>query len=297
MSFSTRIKQDILSLKFKNKCCKKAFLYGALFGANLSDGIITMKLSDPETSDFITYILSTVFKIKEVDITETKRGFCNIITLKFSLPTAENLLSEVDSGADTESYFKEIFACNSCIFYFFGGLFCSSGTMSDPTKSYFLELAIPTQKRAEKTKEILESHSALSPGMTKRKNGYGLFFRNAEAVTEFLMMCQLSVAVFDFVNQQGINEMRGNANRVTNCEAQNILRTVSACASQIQAIKKLRSNGKLYKLSPELQTTAELREENPEMSLAKLALLHTPPITKSGLNNRIAKIMKDAQEE
>jgi DNA-binding protein WhiA len=49
-------------------------------------------------------------------------------------------------------------------------------------------------------------------------------------------------------------------------------------------------------LSEELRETARLRLENPDVSLAELALLHEPPITKSGLNHRIQKIIIAAEE-
>ena len=74
------------------------------------------------------------------------------------------------------------------------------------------------------------------------------------------------------------------------------MRAVSASAKHIQAIEKLKHNGKLYKLSDEIQTTAELRLENPDMPLIELARLHNPPITKSGLNHRISKIMDLAKK-
>ena len=143
MSFSTRVKTDIVSLNFKNKCCKKAFFHGALMGADISDGSVTLKVSEPEVADLLTYIASTVFKIKEMDISETKRGFCNTITMKFCLPTAIKLLSDIDSGVDTDEVFDSLFACNSCLSYFFCGLFCAVGSVSDPEKSYTLELSLP----------------------------------------------------------------------------------------------------------------------------------------------------------
>ncbi len=296
MSFSTRVKKDIVSLNFKNKCCKKAFFHGALMGADISDGNVTLKVSEPEVADLLTYIASTVFKIKEMDISETKRGFCNTITMKFCLPTAIKLLSDIDNGLDTQKDFDSLFACNSCLSYFFGGLFCAIGSVSDPEKSYTLELSLPSIQRAEKINEIFTSHTDLCPGMTKRKNGYSLFFRNGEAVGGFLTLCHLSTIVFDFVNQQFENQLRADENRATNFVASNIQRAVDAGAPQIQAIQKLIEKDRFYMLSDELQNTARLRLENPELSLKALASLHNPPITKSGLNHRLEKILKISEE-
>ncbi|MBE6547509.1 MAG: DNA-binding protein WhiA [Ruminococcaceae bacterium] len=297
MSFSHRVKQDIVNLKFKNKCCKKAFIYGALMSASLTENALSVKLSDSETSDFITYILNTVFKIKEIDITEVNRGFCSLTTLQFYLPTAMSLLSDIDEARDTSASLGEIFACQSCVSYFFCGLFCSCGTVSDPEKSYSLEISLPNRQRADKVKELFDSRTDLRPGIRKRKNnGYGLFFRNSDSVSGFLTLCQLSTAVFDFFNQQFNNQLRGEENRATNCDARNIMRSVNAASKHIQAIEKLQACGRLAALSEDLRQTAALRIEHSDMSLSDLARVHNPPITKSGLNHRLSRLLAEAEE-
>ena len=41
--------------------------------------------------------------------------------------------------------------------------------------------------------------------------------------------------------------------------------------------------------------TARLRAENPDASLEELRRLHSPPITKSGLNHRLPKLIEEAE--
>ena len=38
MSFSTQIIEELLELDFEKTCCKKAFLFGMLFGAQKGEG-------------------------------------------------------------------------------------------------------------------------------------------------------------------------------------------------------------------------------------------------------------------
>ena len=45
----------------------------------------------------------------------------------------------------------------------------------------------------------------------------------------------------------------------------------------------------------ELEYTARLRIENDSASLSELAALHEPPISKSGLNSRLSKILAIAE--
>ena len=295
MSFSTRVKKDILSLKFKDKCCKKAFFHGAIMGAEAFEERITVRFSDSETADLITYIASTVFKIKEMEICEINRGFCNMIQITFSLPTASRLLEDIDGGIDTGEAFDKIFVCSRCVSYFFCGLFCATGSMSEPEKSYRLEFALPNLKRAEKIKELFIQNTTLNPGITQRKKNCAVLFRNAEALQEFLLICQTS-ALYDFLNQELENQTRAETQRSTNFLASNIQRGVNAGTQQIQAIQKLMDAEKYYLLSEDLRQTAQLRLANPELSLKALASLHNPPITKSGLNHRLDKIIKMAEE-
>lgn len=296
MSFSSDVKNDILSHKFKNKCCRKAFFHGALMGAEVTDQGLRIRMTDEGSVDMLTYIASTVYKIHEMDISEQHRGFSHITTICLSLPTAQTLLTKIDNCEETDDDIDALFVCNSCVTYFFCGLFCALGSASDPERSYSLELLLPNIQRAERIKRIFEEYTDLTPGMTSRSKGYGLYFRNATGVAGFLTLCQLSNLVFDYLNQEFNNQLRGDENRATNCVTHNIGRAVNACKPQIDAINKLIESNRFYLLSDELRTTAQLRMENPDIPLNALASLHNPPITKSGLNHRLKKIIQIAQE-
>ena len=54
--------------------------------------------------------------------------------------------------------------------------------------------------------------------------------------------------------------------------------------------------GKLASLPASLQETAALRYANPDASLDELVTLHSPSISKSGLNHRLKKIVDAADE-
>ena len=64
-----------------------------------------------------------------------------------------------------------------------------------------------------------------------------------------------------------------------------------AGARQTAAIRYLAEQELLLSLSDDLRYTAHLRLDNPETTLTELAAMHSPPITKSGLNHRLEKIM------
>ena len=77
----------------------------------------------------------------------------------------------------------------------------------------------------------------------------------------------------------------------------NISKAVAASNRQIEAIERLAESGKLLSLPEELRYTAELRLENPSATLFELAYIHEPPISKSGLNRRLTRLLEEADEK
>ena len=88
--------------------------------------------------------------------------------------------------------------------------------------------------------------------------------------------------------------MRGKVNRLVNCETANLNKTINASIEQIAAIKKLKKEGKFNKLNDNLKEIANLRIENPDMSLIELGKLLKEPVGKSGVNYRLKKIIEIA---
>ena len=87
-------------------------------------------------------------------------------------------------------------------------------------------------------------------------------------------------------------DMRNNVNRLVNCETANLSKTVSASVKQIEAINKLKKEGKYNELPDNLKELAELRIANPEASLTELGKMLKEPIGKSGVNYRLKTIIK-----
>ena len=80
-------------------------------------------------------------------------------------------------------------------------------------------------------------------------------------------------------------------------EIANMDKTAKASTTQYEAIRKMIDEDRLRLLPVELQQTAYIRLEHPDLTLKELAALHDPPLTKSGLNHRLQKIVDFAGEE
>jgi DNA-binding protein WhiA len=97
--------------------------------------------------------------------------------------------------------------------------------------------------------------------------------------------------VFHFFNAQIERSIRNDENRATNCVTENINRAIRTGAKHLTAIQYLEDHDLIPALPEELQFTARLRLNNPDITLSELAELHFPPVSKSGVYHRLEKVM------
>lgn len=196
-----------------------------------------------------------------------------------------------EKGGDLFSFFR----CEGCVFAFLRGLFLSVGTMTDPESGYRMEFPMPSKESAEEIAKLL-SEVGTEPKTAMRRGKYILYYKESGAIEDLLGLMGAKKAVFDLMNVKIKREIRNNVNRRTNCDAANIKKTVSASEGQIKAIEYLKERGHLESLPDELRTTAILRLENPDASLAALVSLHDEAISRSGVNHRLSKLVEAAEE-
>ncbi|NLK40227.1 MAG: DNA-binding protein WhiA [Clostridiales bacterium] len=196
----------------------------------------------------------------------------------------------LDDSAESILPNELFFKCPSCRSTFLRGLFISYGSATNPERGYHLELSF-SSKRAAKEVESFLSDIGLPPKMSIRKVTHILYYKDSSIIEDFFAYIGATKAVFILMNSKIIRELRNNANRVANCETNNIEKMVAASQKHISAIKQLQKAGALKLLPAELQETARLRMAYPQLSLSELGGMMDPPISKSGVNHRLSKIM------
>ena len=105
-----------------------------------------------------------------------------------------------------------------------------------------------------------------------------------------------SKAALEIMNVKILKDVRNKVNRVTNCETANIDKTVTASARQIADIEYLILSLGLEGLPEELREVAVKRMENPELSLRELLGTLSEPLSRSGLNHRLSRLSRMAEE-
>ncbi len=122
-----------------------------------------------------------------------------------------------------------------------------------------------------------------------------VYLKESEAIADFLTYIGAQNGALELMQVKMMKELRNDVNRRSNCETANIMKTANAAAVQRIAIERIQKYMGLEQLSPELKELCELRYENPGMSLRELGENLSVPISRSGVNHRIQKILELAE--
>ena len=284
MTFLEDLKKQIVSSPVKNACCRRAILNGIVFAKGTADsGIISVSLSNSDALEYTGELVREFFgQTAEVNISSLggRRR-----ELRFRSPSMEKLLKLSDGDID-KLFSKKCMSCDSA---FMNGIFLASGRMTSlNTKNARLEIA--TFKHTDILKKYFEDNG-LCFSSTSRRGEELLYTANSSLIEDFFAHLGLNSAAFAIMNKKIEKEFINNTNRQCNCVMNNISKTVAASARVLDAIKALQDANLLSTMPEELESTAMLRVQYPDYSLARLAAQFTPPISKPGLSHRLNKIV------
>ena len=173
--------------------------------------------------------------------------------------------------------------------------FLQNGSISDPNKVYHLEFSLGTSKKAKEIMHILVSNG-INAKQIKRREKHIVYIKDGEDISNCLAFIGASSSVLRFEEIRVMREMRNQVNRKVNCETANLTKTVNASYEQVDAINKVKKTKYWKELDAGVREIAELRLENPELSIEALGKKLEPPISKSGANHRLRKIIEIANE-
>ena len=171
--------------------------------------------------------------------------------------------------------------------------FLYGGIISNPGKTYHVEFTIPEAK-AEELLKILSGFQ-LSPKKIARKGQTVVYIKEADGIADVLNIIGAHKSLLALEELRVEKNVRNAINRKVNFETANINKTVGAALSQIDAIKYIAQSVGLSYLSKPLKEIAELRLDNETLSLTEIGELASPPLGKSGVNHRLRKICKIAE--
>jgi len=184
--------------------------------------------------------------------------------------------------------------CDECLSAYLRGAFLACGTVANPENGYHMEWSIPHYNLS---RDILALMGELGLGVRYicRKGTHLLYLKESERIEDCLTLMGAVNMSLSLMNVKLVKDIRNKANRIANCENANIDKTVAASAIQTRAVKKIAASGGIDTLPEELRELARLRLENPELSLNELREMLSEPLSRSGVNHRLRRIIKIAE--
>jgi DNA-binding protein WhiA len=178
---------------------------------------------------------------------------------------------------------------------FLRAAFLSGGSISDPEKTYHLEIASKNAYSTEIIKELLKDYG-INVKIITRKGNYVAYIKEGENIVDFLNIIGAHGALMELENVRILKEMRNGVNRIVNCETANLGKTVNASVRQVDNIRLIETSIGISNLPKNLVDIAKLRLENSELSLKELGEMLSPKLGKSGVNHRLRKLDELADE-
>ena len=296
MSFSSDIKKELCDVRELSPQQAEAMLYGIMYASRMDEGRPLIQTENIDLMNAAAELLRAVFPNVRTGIVRLVKNSGSLYTLKIRSGWEDiaerfgdfsSISREAVSGGDEESG------------AFLRGVFVSCGSVTDPNKEYHLELVLPENDRTPALLDFIAEH-----GMSLKETARGgarakktvLYAKESELIEDCLTYIGAANHSMEIMQVKIVKDFRNRVNRSVNCENANLDKTVAASNKSTADIEYIFSTMGADWLSPDLRETARLRVENPEMSLSELCGMFPEKISRSGLNHRLKKLSKLAEE-
>lgn len=290
MSFASRVKKEICRLEFEEICCVRGELAGMVcFGTQIFHDELKLNTEHQCVAERMCALIFRLYNFK----TEPVLSQSGIYTVQITGIDVLKFLRDMRLATVPIRLENEIIRRPCCKHAVVRGAFLGSGSVSDPSKGYHLELVTGYYALCKDFSAILE-YFQINSKFINRKGNYVFYIKDSEQIQDFLTAIGAHNQMMEFLNIKIEKEVRNDTNRRVNCETANAEKTATAAVTQSMAIKFIDSTIGLESLPPQLEEVAKLRLANTEASMGELA--SKIGITKSGVNHRMRKILKIAKE-
>ena len=296
-SFAGKVKNELCRVPVQRLCCARAEAYGVLlYGNTFSPTEVRLITESADFAARLPRLFQRAFGLKFDRLPEEERGKLifgitdrsklDRIINQLGYDPRQNLVLHVNFG---------LLEDECCRTAFMRGAFLAGGSVTDPEKRYHLELATSHMQASREVSALL-TEMGFVPHSVRRSGSSVIYFKQSEHIEDLLTTIGAPAAAMDIMTAKVDKEIRNGANRAMNCDMANVNKTVDAALEQTAAISRLAESGRLALLPEKLRQAAQLRLDNPEMSLQQLAERSDPPVSKSCMNHRMRRLMEEARE-
>lgn len=312
MSFSSKTKNELSRIKADNRCCSLAELAALIqiSGSIQINGSSKISLKFTTENAAIARRIFTLIKIlykanTEVMVRKNKqlKKNNNYLIVITDYAITEKIL--VDTGVlikDNNKHYvinyginKELIRNRCCKRAYLRGAFLGGGSISNPEKTYHLEFVTHSQAYSSDLVDLINSFG-LNSKIVLRKESYVVYLKEGEQIVDLLNIIGAHSSLLKLEDIRVLKEVRNNVNRLVNCETANLEKTINASLRQIKNIEYIDEVMGIDNLPENLIDIARLRLLHRDSSLKELGTMLNPPIGKSGVNHRLRKLEKIADQ-
>lgn len=294
MSFSSEVKEELVRQVPSSRHCRIAELTALL---KTSDSVLKPRIRlrtenlrvARKFSILIFRIFSVACQVRIRIYPEHKTVYELVVT---DTEACRNILMacKLQDSSDLDHLIIQKDCCKRA---FLRGAFLTSGSVNNPEKSYHFEISCEQEELAKDIQEIMRFFD-LDGKIVLRKKNYVVYLKEGSMIVDALNVMEAHLSLMNMENVRVLKDVRNRTNRRVNCDLANINKTVTAARKQLEDIRYIEQKKGFRDLSEGLRQVAELRLQEPEISLKELGEMLQPTVSKSGVNHRLRKLSEIA---
>jgi DNA-binding protein WhiA len=188
---------------------------------------------------------------------------------------------------------KRIVGRACCRSAYLRGSLLAAGSVSAPPSPH-LEVRTETREAAEFVADAAAQEDVALDVLERRDHALA-YAKGLDRIAEALALAGASDAALVLDEGAVVGETKARANRLTNADQANLVRTSRAAHAQLEAVRRLERDSRLNELSPRLREVAELRLRHPSLPLRELSLKCRPAASKAAVHRRLQKLIDLAE--
>jgi len=297
LSYTAQVKREILAQKQWRTTYKKQLVCGLMhFAQQYGPAKISLTTKEEQVARYYADLVPRLVPLQG-SITLLAAETVNQVTYTVQVDEQSDRINLLNYFAMLypEGVTFDLLGGENGTAAFLAGAFLACGSIADPEKNYHLEFAPANHSSFSQLCDML-TEVGFAPRLTERRGQKLIYFHDSQQIEDMLAFLGCSRMALEIMGVKIVKERRNVANSLSNCDTANIDKTISAATQQITAITKiLEQKGEDY-LSEDLLQLAKIRLQSPELSLRELGEALNPPLSRSGVNHRLQRLLKMAEE-
>jgi hypothetical protein len=297
VSFSEDVRNELAAIAPERQCDRRAELSGLFHSAgrwHVRGGEVALHL-DLSSSAVArrAFALLRSFDVDSEIRTYRRRAFDKAMRYQLHVAGEPRALQVLHAAGVVDARSRplarpprRIVGRGCCRGAFLRGALLAAGSVSPPPAAHF-ELRTETRETAEFLRD-LAAVDGVDLRVHERRDHVLAYAKAIDDIADTLALTGAGDSALALGERAVVGETKARANRQTNADAANLVRTSRAAHAQLEAVRSL----ELGSLPPRLREVAELRLRHPSLPLRELALKCKPSASKAAVHRRLRRIVE-----